>query len=56
MGDADFQVSCVKTGSEDLDKKRNEREKFVQMQKNWLEARKKNASLEAQVNMVNYYT
>uniref|UniRef100_A0A915PS73 Uncharacterized protein n=1 Tax=Setaria digitata TaxID=48799 RepID=A0A915PS73_9BILA len=43
----------MRTDSEekDQDKNRTERGKLVQMQKNWLEARKKIASLEAQVNM-----
>ncbi|VDK86415.1 unnamed protein product, partial [Onchocerca ochengi] len=50
---AEFQVASVKTDSEgkDQDKKLTERGKLLQMQKNWLEARKKIASLEAQVNM-----
>ncbi|EFO25697.2 hypothetical protein LOAG_02785 [Loa loa] len=53
MEDAEFQVTVVKTDTEEnnQDKKRTERGKLVQMQKNWLEARKKIASLEAQVNM-----
>ncbi|KAM3725401.1 Agglutinin receptor [Dirofilaria immitis] len=50
---AKFQVATVTPDSEenDQDKKRTERGKLIQMQKNWLEARKKIASLEAQVNM-----
>ncbi|OZC09149.1 hypothetical protein X798_03896 [Onchocerca flexuosa] len=50
---AEFQVATVKTDSEekDQDRKLTERGKLLQMQKNWLEARKKIASLEAQVNM-----
>lgn len=54
MGDSEFQVIIKKDLEEkDQDEKRTERGKLVQMQKNWLEARKKIASLEAQVNMVN---
>ncbi|VIO87522.1 Uncharacterized protein BM_BM9164 [Brugia malayi] len=53
MGDAEFQVAVVTTDLEEKDeeRKQTERGKLVQMQKNWLKARKKIASLEAQVNM-----
>ncbi|CAG9538803.1 unnamed protein product [Cercopithifilaria johnstoni] len=53
MGDAEFQVAVVKKDLEEKDqeRKRTERGKLVQMQKDWVEARKKIASLEAQVNM-----
>ncbi|VDM12866.1 unnamed protein product [Wuchereria bancrofti] len=53
MGDAEFQFAVGTTDSEEKDqeRKRTELGKLVQMQKNWLEARKKIASLEAQVNM-----
>lgn len=55
MGDAEFQVVVVKKDSEEKDqnRKRTECGKMVQIQKDWLEARKRIASLEAQVNMVN---
>ncbi|KAK6111229.1 hypothetical protein QQG55_42835 [Brugia pahangi] len=53
MGDAEFQAAVVTTDLEEKDeeRKQTERGKLVQMQKNWLKARKKIASLEAQVNM-----
>lgn len=54
MGDAEFQVAVKKDSEEkDQERKQAERAKLVQMQKDWLEARKRIASLEAQVNMVN---
>ncbi|KAL3982853.1 hypothetical protein ACH3XW_48795 [Acanthocheilonema viteae] len=53
MGDTEFQVAVTKKDEEenDQDRKRTERGKLMQMQKNWLEARKRIAALEAQVNM-----
>ncbi|VDK86805.1 unnamed protein product [Litomosoides sigmodontis] len=51
MGDAEFRVAIKKDSEENEGRKQTERAKLLQMQKDWLEARKRIASLEAQVNM-----
>uniref|UniRef100_A0A0R3S3I8 Filament-like plant protein 7 n=1 Tax=Elaeophora elaphi TaxID=1147741 RepID=A0A0R3S3I8_9BILA len=53
MGDTEFQVEVAKKNSEekDQDKKRTDKGQLLQMQKSWLEAKRRIASLEAQVNM-----
>ncbi|VDN01259.1 unnamed protein product [Thelazia callipaeda] len=53
MEDSEFEVGVAKTMSneKELCQKQTESGKLWQVQKNWLEARKKIASLEAQINM-----